>query len=357
MEADLLKRSEEFAREVYARPEFEKYTYHNLSHTEAVVEAVGKIGEEAALTSREMHLARVAAWFHDVGYNEGPENHEQRSAEKAAIQLRAWGADEDTVHEVESAILATHMPQKPTSLIAKVLCDADLYHLSTDRCLAHNSSLRQESINLGIGKPEWEWHKTTLTFLKEHRYHTPYGRKVLDAGKKKNIRAFKKLLEGVKDSTTEHAADEVHRLVSEYLRLDRRSTLLLMVALLGMASAIAALLYLGILSITFASLAAFSLFALLSGGGCLRALQIVPRASSDTGEALSRLTSARSVRKELRRMAKQAEPGWINERKQEFRELVEKKRSYNRKATRLLLTGAVVGGTLQTLGLIYLWVT
>ncbi|MEO5602374.1 MAG: hypothetical protein ABIR06_15745 [Cyclobacteriaceae bacterium] len=133
-----------------------------------------------------MESAVIAAWLHDVGYIAGDTNHEQKAADQSKDLLLSWGASHRKIMEVSEAILATKIPQQPKSLIGKVLCDADLFHLSTEECIAQSDKLREEWEAVGQkSMSDEEWLKNNLSFLENHRYHTPYGRAVLQIGKKK----------------------------------------------------------------------------------------------------------------------------------------------------------------------------
>jgi hypothetical protein len=87
------------------------------------------------------------------------------------------------------------MPQSPRNLISQVLCDSDLMHLATAECEKKSNMLREELKMLGTkDMSKEEWLTATISFMERHSYHTPYGKSVLEEGKQKNIKKFKKLL-------------------------------------------------------------------------------------------------------------------------------------------------------------------
>ena len=156
----------------------------------------------------------MAAWLHDTGYLQGESDHERNSAEKAREQLLSWGATERKIAEVTEAILSTKVPQQPKSLVSKVLCDADLYHLSTPSCTEQSAKLREEWRAHGKQSlTDLEWLKQNLEFLENHRYHTPYGRTALQTGKKKNIKKFRKLL------MPKISEKDYHKLEDDFVKL------------------------------------------------------------------------------------------------------------------------------------------
>jgi hypothetical protein len=108
------------------------------------------------------------------------------------------------------------MPQRPQTMIAKVLCDADLYHLSTKQCEYKSNKLRAEwQMVERKNMTEDEWVQQNLVFMESHRYQTPYGQEVLQQGKKKNIKKIRKLLEPKSHTAKEELEEEVIKLRSK----------------------------------------------------------------------------------------------------------------------------------------------
>lgn len=195
MESELISKARAFAEAVFRDRSFENRPFHNAAHTRDVVSAVEDIGSHIDLNDDEMESALIAAWLHDVGYLEGDGDHELIAANKARELLGSWGATKQKIADVTEAILSTKVPQQPKSLISKVVCDADLYHLSTGTCIDKSIKLREEWEAHGKkSMSDAEWLQHNLAFLESHRYHTPYGQTVLQAGKKKNIKQLRKQL-------------------------------------------------------------------------------------------------------------------------------------------------------------------
>jgi predicted metal-dependent HD superfamily phosphohydrolase len=195
MESELIRKARDFAENIFKDSSFEKRAFHNIRHTRDVVSAAKEIGTQIDLTEDELESALIAGWLHDVGYINGAGDHEKNAAEKAAELLRSWGASQKKISEVTEAILATKMPQQPRTIISKVLCDADLFHLATEACQEQSDKLREEWEKAGNAPmTEDEWIKHNLAFLENHRYHTAYGQTVLQEGKRKNIKKIRKHL-------------------------------------------------------------------------------------------------------------------------------------------------------------------
>jgi predicted metal-dependent HD superfamily phosphohydrolase len=202
-----------YAKQIFQDQAFEKRPFHNINHTREVVQAAEEVGLQTGLSTDDLETVVVAAWLHDIGYAEGAENHEIKASQKAREMLQQWGASEKKITDVAAAILATKMPQQPQSIIDKVLCDADLYHLSGSEAQARSIKLREEWALWGKPLSEKEWLHANLDFLERHQYHTPYGQTVLQKGKKKNIKKLKKLI------NPEISEKKYHKLEEEVLKL------------------------------------------------------------------------------------------------------------------------------------------
>lgn len=178
---------------IFKTKENQKFTYHNLSHTESVVSNGLQIGNHYKLGEKDLFIIAAAAWFHDIGYYTGePTGHEARGAEQAANFLKEKGADEDTTEAVRQCILATRMPQSPKNLSEQIICDADLYHFGTDDFARRNKLMRKEAEwRLEKKIPKNEWRKSTILFMEAHQFHTDYCRSLLQEKKDENLKKLK----------------------------------------------------------------------------------------------------------------------------------------------------------------------
>jgi predicted metal-dependent HD superfamily phosphohydrolase len=85
---DLLKKAEAYVEKFYAERIPSEYVYHNFGHTCDVVESVQLIGAGYELSKEEFEVLQLAAWFHDTGYDKGPDQHEQRACEHVEAFLQ-----------------------------------------------------------------------------------------------------------------------------------------------------------------------------------------------------------------------------------------------------------------------------
>ncbi|MGB0525705.1 MAG: HD domain-containing protein [Flammeovirgaceae bacterium] len=165
------------------------YVYHNYQHTLNVVHAATIIGFHSELAANDLELLHIAAWFHDVGYCVGYEDHEKQSVQIARKILSTLDFSAEQLYEVEAAILATTMPQQPTTELGKILCDADLFHLSQPEYEASAELLRKEfALTRNLQFNAEEWVGCNEKFIKNHRYHTAYAKQHLEIRKQENLR-------------------------------------------------------------------------------------------------------------------------------------------------------------------------
>ncbi|MDB5231425.1 MAG: phosphohydrolase [Chitinophagaceae bacterium] len=163
--------------------------YHNIRHTENVVAAAIQISNHYQLSDEDFFIVVTAAWFHDLGYYTGKTTgHEQAGADLAEKYLIKKGTAETVVEKVKGCIMATVMPQTPGSLLEKIVCDADLFHLGGSDFFERSKLLRKETELIHgkhIGKDEWR--ASSIVLLQSHQYQTDYCRMLLNDTKMQNL--------------------------------------------------------------------------------------------------------------------------------------------------------------------------
>lgn len=193
MKTELLTSVEDFCCTILKNRLDPQLHFHNLQHTQMVVAAVKEIGQQSNLSPQEQETVSIAAWFHDVGYCKTYKGHELESADHAFIFLNIIGMDPQRIQQVMCAILSTRMPQQPRFLLDKILCDADLYHLSVDRYQQVAANLREEwDQKLGLYYTDHEWNRLNYNMMKDHQYWTPYGKTTLQLLKENNMQRLNK---------------------------------------------------------------------------------------------------------------------------------------------------------------------
>jgi predicted metal-dependent HD superfamily phosphohydrolase len=172
------------------------YFYHNLIHTQNVVEAVKEMADAMRLPDHGKKILIVAAWFHDIGYIQQESDHETIAADVAAAFLKEREADEDDIRQVKDCILATRYPQNPSSLLEQIICDADMLHLGKKGYYERAILIREEwALTKGESFSDRQWYELNMQFLNDHRFHTAYCNDSYSKRKNKNLMLMSALLD------------------------------------------------------------------------------------------------------------------------------------------------------------------
>jgi len=186
LDISLVREAEIYVKDLLDKELSNDCLFHTINHTLEVVRNAEIIADYSNLCEECKDVLRIAALFHDVGYINSYENHEVESAAYASKFLTSNNVDESIVKQVVESILATKMPQNPVDEISMVLCDADLMNMTFDDYFEQIDLMRQEWEKTGRAKlSKQEAYKTSLDFFKAHRYHTEYGREILQPKKEK----------------------------------------------------------------------------------------------------------------------------------------------------------------------------
>jgi hypothetical protein len=185
-----------FVNDLFDRKSTIAALYHNFDHTLDVVASVKEIAKALNIHQEKTEVIVIAAWFHDTGYLFSPVEHEERSVKIATDFLRKEGYSAAKIKEVVGCIRATKVPQRPKSLIQKVMADADLLSLGKKDSIEKGELLRTEIENLS-GKPmsEKQWIKQSIKFFQGHHYHTTYAIMYYSENREKNLRMLQQRLD------------------------------------------------------------------------------------------------------------------------------------------------------------------
>lgn len=175
-----------------------RLTYHSLWHAqEDVLLGCIQLAQEMNIAEDDMWLLQVSAAFHDIGFVVDYANHELNGVRIVTEVLPTFGFSEDEIAIVTKMIMATRLPQSPTTLLEEILADADFGVLGREDFFERNRSLKQELANYGRVVDEKTWYQTQLAFLESHQYFTEAARKLRDPMKQEHIARLKKILQSL----------------------------------------------------------------------------------------------------------------------------------------------------------------
>lgn len=186
----LLQDARQFVSQLFIQKIDPHFRYHNLVHTTEVVKGCETLADFYGISENERLSVLIAAWFHDSGYAAGSaKDHEVYSQKLATDFLVEKQVDQARIDEVVACIGATKVPQSPNTLIEKIICDADLFHLGSEDFAKKNKLLRQEISDHHDKKlDKKEWRKENIRFLQTHHFFTSYGKENLEPVKQKHLR-------------------------------------------------------------------------------------------------------------------------------------------------------------------------
>jgi uncharacterized membrane-anchored protein YitT (DUF2179 family)/HD superfamily phosphodiesterase len=167
-------------------------SYHNAEHTKEVYRRAKEIAAAEKVGGEDLSLLLTAALFHDTGYLETNDQHEEASCRIARQLLPGFGYTPGQIERICHLIMATRIPQQPSSQLANFLCDADLYYLGTNRYTAFADKLYHELQHRGRYKTRSEWVRDQETFLENHSWFTDSVANKLGEKKKQNLLALRK---------------------------------------------------------------------------------------------------------------------------------------------------------------------
>ena len=167
----ILERAEAYVTAYFKNEMPNDLIFHNLSHTLEVVEASQILGEKAALLEEEQEIFTLAAWFHDTGYAESYEGHEEKSRCLAEKYL----TEEDYPEEKRKKVLdLIHNTENTASeKLHELMHDADLSNLGRKRFFRKGELIRAELERYQDFKTdELTWEKRQYDFLRNNPFKT-----------------------------------------------------------------------------------------------------------------------------------------------------------------------------------------
>ncbi len=166
-------------------------SYHNIEHTKNVLHYAEYLAKAEGISDHEIMLLKTAALFHDSGFIEAMHNHEEISCSIAKTFLPEFEYSEKEIGEICRLIMATKMPQRPTDHLTRIICDADLLYLGTNKYYKGAENLFEELKHLKLIKNWNEWRQKQIDFLESHQFFTETANKEFAIKKTHNLLLFK----------------------------------------------------------------------------------------------------------------------------------------------------------------------
>lgn len=210
---NLIEQAEVFVKKLFKDRLSSLYTYHNLQHTIDVVTAAKTLADAVDLNSSDREILIIAAWFHDTGYINGCDNHEESSVVLANEFLQKNEKSPDYMANIANLIRSTAFGYIPKSPIEKIIRDADYFHLASDDYPATSSALRMEWQNLDQKIfSDYDWNTENIEFMSDrHQYYTDYALKNWQPLKEKTVTRLKKKRKKMEGNAKEELEKELKK--------------------------------------------------------------------------------------------------------------------------------------------------
>jgi len=188
-----LRNLSDFIIEKMKRELPETVVYHSTEHTLDVYEAALRLAKLEGLGEDDTNRLRAAALLHDSGITVSFDNHEDHSVKIAEQYLPSFGFSIEDIAIIKGMILATKLPQNASTLLEKVLCDADLDYLGRADFFVIAQKLRLEWEYAGNKIDLNEWYFLQLNFFKNHAYQTRSAFQLRNERKIQNLQEIENL--------------------------------------------------------------------------------------------------------------------------------------------------------------------
>ncbi len=170
-------------------------TYHTLSHTLDVEKSVIRYANLEGVNKTDQLLLRTAALYHDAGFMLRYHKNEGLSIGMVKHALPKYGYSAEQIEQICAIINATRRSVEPTSLLEKIMCDADHDYLGRPEYHIVAKKLREELAIYEQTFDEAEWIQFQLDFLEhQHHYYTETANNIRLLSKTARILELKKQL-------------------------------------------------------------------------------------------------------------------------------------------------------------------
>ena len=177
-------------------PGWDRYTFHNILHTQLVVDKAKEWSSACKLNEQDSIALKLAAWYHDIGYLNEPDNHEEESIRLFLLSIQKETLPPEMTDMVVQLIRSTK--QKDTEKrneLENMIHDMDRVAMGMTNFMEWGQKLRTEWKNLR--NAEWtdkDWIRFQIEYLNMTHFKTDHGRQTYGAQKALNLQELKNVL-------------------------------------------------------------------------------------------------------------------------------------------------------------------
>lgn len=193
----ILQKAKDYVETLFKDKLSSVYFYHNFIHTTYTVNKAEEIMKNTPVAAEDQEKVLMALWFHDTGYVQCANNHEEEGVKIVKDFLQKENYPDQYIEDVSQLILATKISYSPQNLMEQIVKDADCSHFASHDYNDIADALRKEweLTNVRCFSND-EWNAGNLDMLKnKHQFYTDYAKQNWQPLKEKNIKKITKKLE------------------------------------------------------------------------------------------------------------------------------------------------------------------
>lgn len=162
--------------------------FHGLPRTrDDILPTIEHYITAANLNPDDALLLRTAALFYNAGYLERYDDNGAVAVRIASEALPSFGYTSSQIAAIVAMIIAVQPPQRPLTILAELLCDADRDYYGREDYFTISEALRLELMAHGRFYTQSAWRERQIEELRSHRYFTEIARRLRDYGKALNL--------------------------------------------------------------------------------------------------------------------------------------------------------------------------
>lgn len=170
---EIAKKSKQYVYTFFNEKDTSKLLYHDLDHTKETWSFAKDLAKHYEVSDEDYYSLKIATLFHDTGYFIDYNNHEDESVKIAKDFLRGEEVPAEHIDKITGLIISTKHSYKPSTLLEKILHDADYSSIGRKRFFRKAELLRVEwELNLDVKYTDVEWQKKQLLFLQKIQFLT-----------------------------------------------------------------------------------------------------------------------------------------------------------------------------------------
>lgn len=189
----LIEAVEKHARKEFSKKVWETFPYHNLTHTEFVVDLCKEMSDALELPPDQVEILLIAAWFHDLGYTNSYPMHEAASQDLAKEYLEKAGYEKHSIRTICELIESTRVDYfNHKTLLEQIMFDADRGSVGQPDFFALGDKLRDEwdMHDFALFSDEG-WNALQVRYLENTQFKTSYSIKKYGKQRLSNLRQAK----------------------------------------------------------------------------------------------------------------------------------------------------------------------